>query len=150
MVALKNHINGGCGVMIFNSKNQLLLGLRNDDVELADCELHEEGTWSLPGGNIEYGESFEQAGAREVAEETGLIVKEDDLQVFCVQTDKNEHAHYISVGMLAHNVEGTPRVMEPDVIVQWEWFDLNNLPTNFFSPSKLTIDCFLQHKFYIK
>lgn len=147
MSVLPNTIGAGCGVMIFNNLNQLLLGLRNNDVELADSELHEEGTWTMPGGNIEYGETFEEAGAREAKEETGIVVK--NLEVFCVQTDKNEHAHYISVGMIARNFEGIPQVMEPDQIIEWKWFDLDKLPENIFSPSKKTIDCFLNHKFYM-
>ena len=140
-------IRGGCGVIVLNNKNQILLGLRNTDVELADSELHEEGTWTMPGGNIEYGETFEEAGAREAMEEAGIKV--DNLEVICVQTDKNEYAHYISVGMMAHIIEGEPKTMEPDVILKWEWFDLDNLPKNIFSPSKKTIDCYLSHKFYI-
>lgn len=147
MSVLKNTIGAGCGVMVFNECNQLLLGLRNDNVALADSELHEEGTWTMPGGNIEYGETFEEAGAREAKEETGIIVK--DLKVFCVQTDKNEYAHYISVGMIARSFEGVPEALEPNEIVEWRWFDLDKLPKNIFSPSKKTIDCFLNHKFYM-
>ena len=147
MSILPNTIGAGCGVLIINKNKQILLGLKNEDKNLADSELHEEGTWCMPGGAIEYGETFEEAGAREVKEETGLVVK--DLAVFCVQTDKNEHAHFISVGMLAINFEGEPKVMEPDVLVEWKWFDLDKLPKNIFTPSKKTLDCFLNKKFYM-
>ena len=147
MSILPNTIGAGCGVMIFNDKNELLLGLKNTNRDLADSELHEEGTWCLPGGMIEYGETFEEAGAREVLEETGLIT--NNLEVFCVQTDKNEHAHFISVGMIARNFSGTPTPCEPDVLIKWEWFNLNNLPNNIFSASKKTIDCYLNKKFYM-
>ena len=101
----------------------------------------------MPGGNIEYGETFEEAGIREAKEETGIDIY--DLEIICVQTDKNEYAHYISVGMVAHSYQGIPKAIEPDEIVEWQWFDLNNLPKNIFSPSKKTIDCYLSKKFYM-
>lgn len=145
---MEKYIRAGCGVMVFNQYGQLLLGLRNSDPDLADSELKEEGTWTMPGGNIEYGEDFEDAAIREGLEEANIILK--DLEVICIQTDKNEHAHYISVGMKTSNFDGVPTVMEPDEIVRWEWFNLDTLPNNIFSPSKKTIDCYLQNKIYIK
>ncbi|HWL96194.1 MAG TPA: NUDIX domain-containing protein [Nocardioidaceae bacterium] len=37
------------------------------------------GTWSIPGGRVEAGESDAEAVAREVLEETGLVVKPGEL-----------------------------------------------------------------------
>ena len=146
---MDKHIGCGCGVMVFNPEGKLLMGLRGYDPEKADSEMHEEGTWSLPGGNVEYGETFEEAGAREAKEEAGIDIDVNDIEVFCLQTDLNEFAHYVSAGMLARNFEGIPQVMEPDELQAWRWFDVNELPTNIFSASKKTIDCYLQKKFYI-
>ena len=143
---MKKNIGSGC-VVILIKDDMILLGKRSENVETADSEMHEEGTWTLPGGNIEYGEKFFEAGIREVKEETNLDAK--DLELICVQTDLNEHAHYISVGMISHNFSGELKTMEPEEITTWKWFNINELPNKIFSASKKTIDCYLQKKFYI-
>jgi len=143
-------IGTGVGVMILNEKNQLLLGLRNDDEKKADTELHLEGTWTMPGGKIEYGETFEQAGIREVEEETSLKVAEEDIVPICVQTDKNEHAHFVTVGLLAKKFSGEVKTMEPEEIVDWKWFDLDKLPKNMYFPSKKVLENYLNNRFYTK
>lgn len=143
-------IGTGVGVMILNEKNQLLLGLRNDDEKKADTELHLEGTWTMPGGKIEYGETFEQAGIREVEEETSLKIEERDITPICVQTDKNEYAHFVTIGLLAKKFSGEVKTMEPDEIVEWKWFDLNDLPMNMYFPSKKVLENYLNNRFYTK
>ena len=143
-------IGTGVGVMILNEKNQLLLGLRNDDEKKADTELHLEGTWTMPGGKIEYGETFEQAGRREVEEETSLKREERDIAPICVQTDKNEYAHFVTIGLLAKKFSGEVKTMEPDEIVEWKWFDLNYLPMNMYFPSKKVLENYLNNRFYTK
>ena len=56
-------IGVGCGVMILKD-GKILLGKRHDDKEKADSELHGEGTWTMPGGKMHFGESFFEVAAR--------------------------------------------------------------------------------------
>lgn len=140
-------IGTGVGVLI-KKDNKILLGLRNDDPEKADTELHLEGTWTMPGGKMEYGESFEEAAFRETKEETSLEII--DPKVICVSNDKNEHAHFVTIGLYSEKYKGEVKTMEPDEIIKWEWFDLNNLPENLYFPSKIVLNNYLNGTFYKK
>jgi 8-oxo-dGTP diphosphatase len=136
----------GFGVMIIRD-GKVLFGKRHSDPEKADSELHGEGTWTMPGGKLEYGESFEEGAIREVQEETGLQL--NDMKVFCVNNDKNEFAHFVTIGLFSDNFDGEPKVMEPDEIVEWKWFDLNSLPTPIYFPSAKILENYKKGSFYI-
>jgi len=142
----KEKIGVGCGVMMLKD-NKVLLGRRHEDPDKADSELHGEATWTMPGGKLEYGESFEEGASREVHEETGMTLKNS--QIFCVNNDKNEHAHFITLGLFSDNFEGEPKVMEPDEITEWRWFDLDNLPSPLFFPCAKILENYKQKKFYV-
>jgi len=135
----------GIGIMILKD-SKVLLGKRNEDPEKADSLLHGEGTWTLPGGKLEFGESFEQGAKREIEEETGL--KANKLEVICVTNDIVSDAHFVTIGLLCTEFEGEPAAMEPDEIVEWKWFMLNQLPSPMFSPSEKIIKNYMEKKFY--
>lgn len=144
-MAEKKRIGVGCGVMLLRD-NKILLGKRHEDPAKADSELHLEATWTMPGGKIEYGESFEEAAKREVLEETGISLSK--VSVICVNNDKNEHAHFVTIGMLGEEFMGEPKVMEPDEITEWRWFDLEDLPKPLYFPSEKLLDNYLKSRFY--
>ena len=141
----KKKVGVGFGVMIFDG-NKILLGLRNEDSNKADSELHGEGTWTMPGGKLEYGETFEQGGIREVKEENNLNV--EAIEVMMVQNDMNEYAHFVTVGLMAKKYSGEVKTMEPDEIVEWQWFDLEHLPNKLYFPSAKCIEKYKLGLFY--
>jgi acetyl-CoA carboxylase carboxyl transferase subunit beta len=57
------------GAIVTADDGRFLLVLRADPPEA--------GRWSVPGGKVEPGETFEAAAAREVLEETGVTVRID-------------------------------------------------------------------------
>ena len=137
----------GFGVMMFR-EGKLLLGKRHDDPAKAASLLKGAGTWTMPGGKLHFGETFEQGATREVLEETGLALNK--VAVLCVNQDMVEGAHFVTIGMLAEDFSGEPQALEPDEITEWRWFDLNNLPSPLFFPSAKVLENFKQQKFYIK
>lgn len=137
----------GFGVMIIMD-NKILLGQRHVDPAKASSLMNGEGTWTMPGGKLDFGESFEEGAKREVMEETGIEVDVKDLKVISLTNDIVPTAHFVTVGLLCSNFKNEPKVMEPDEITQWKWFDLESLPEPLFKPSMKVIKNYLDKTFY--
>lgn len=143
----KKIVKAGVGIMVLMN-NKVLLGRRHKDPEKADSELHGEGTWTLPGGSIHFDEKFEDTAYRETLEETGIKLNREKISVISVTNDIAEDAHFVTIGLLCEDFEGEPKVMEPDEIVEWKWFPLNELPNPIFFPSEKLIKNYLEGEFY--
>ncbi|MEX0940849.1 MAG: NUDIX hydrolase [Candidatus Babeliales bacterium] len=117
----------GVGVLIIK-ETKILLGKRKN--------AHGAGTWGLPGGHLEFRESFEDCAKREVLEETGLEVMSSRRYSFTNDIFEQDNKHYITIFMLVDKFTGEPKVLEPDKCDCWTWFDLNELPENLFEPLK--------------
>ncbi|MBU2539588.1 NUDIX domain-containing protein [Patescibacteria group bacterium] len=135
----------GFGVMLLKDK-KILLGKRHDDPEKASSALHGEGTWTMPGGKLHFGETFEQGAEREVLEETGMQVNK--MEVISLSNNIVSDAHFITVGFLCEDFSGEPEIKEPDEITEWRWFELSSLPKPIFQPSQEVLNNYLSNKFY--
>ena len=132
----------GIGIIIENEQQQILIGKRKGS---------HAPYYSIPGGHLEVGESFEQGAIREIAEETGLNIS--DPQVISVtnnlKTYSQEGYHTISIILLVKGCNEQPRLMEPDKCEDWFWVDPQQLPQPHFDASEAAIYCYLNHQVYL-
>jgi 8-oxo-dGTP diphosphatase len=115
----------GVGVIVMRDE-KVLLGLRQGS--------HGSGTWALPGGHLEFGETVEACAAREVLEETGLVVSQFRPGPFTNDVMVADGKHYVTLFVVADNAVGEPAVCEPAKCACWEWCDWSELPEPLFQP----------------
>jgi len=83
--------------------------------------------WAIPGGFVDYGESFETTAMREAEEETGLRVK--NLKQFrCYSDPQRDPRQHTVTCVFTAEAEGTP--VAGDDAVNAVLFALDNLPEN--------------------
>ena len=115
----------GIGIFIFRN-GKFLMGQRMGS--------HGEGSWSIPGGHLEFGESFADTAQREVFEETSLHIKNIRFGAITNDYFKTEEKHYVTIWMLADYDSGEASIMEPDKYINQDWFNFNSLPSPLFLP----------------
>lgn len=138
----KKYPRVGVGVFIQNEKGEVLLSQRKSS--------HGTGEWCFPGGHLEFGETLNECAAREVKEETDLDV--DEFELISVSDElrylKTDGKHYVNIGIKAVYNGGMPQNMEPHKHEDWQWFDLEKLPSPLFQGTELIINNFKKNKVY--
>ena len=101
--------------------------------------------WAVPGGMIDYGEKTEDAAVRELREETGVVVKLEELNLLGVYSspERDPRGHTVSVVYYAYSSQ-TP--VAADDAKNAAYFDLNNLPALAFDHKKVIDDYILKSK----
>ena len=95
---------------------------------------HASGTRSVPGGHIEFGESWAETAAREANEEVGVTIKNVRYVATTNDIMPADGKHYVSIWVEADWAGGEPQVMEPDKLEQVEWRSFDDLPSPLFEP----------------
>lgn len=107
---------------------------RDDKILLAYRDRSpNQGTWAMPGGLVEIGESLEQAAIRETLEETALLVKNLKFLQFSEIIRHDEvgrvEFHYVLAIFVARSNEG--EAVAGDDAARVDWFrqeDFETLP----------------------
>lgn len=94
---------------------------------------HGEGTYSIPGGHLEFNETWEECATREVFEETGIKIKNVRFAGATNDVFATEGKHYVTIFMISDWVEGEPTPNDPSC-PQVFWVDWNSLPSPLFLP----------------
>lgn len=86
-----------------------------------------DGLYSLPGGHVEHGESVRATAVRELAEELGLVLEVQDVDVLGV-VHRRSDTNRIDFIVRARRWRGVPSILEPDKCDDLLWSDRQCLP----------------------
>lgn len=115
----------GLGVVILRD-GKVLVGRRSG--------AHGADTWSIPGGHVEFGESWEACARREAKEETGLEIEHITFLGVTDDWDMGEGKHYVTIFVRAQCPAGEPRITEPNKYTQLTWCEWERIPSPRFKP----------------
>ncbi len=131
MSHLTSVVRVGIGVIIYNSKDEILIGKRKSN--------HGKGLWGLPGGHLELGETPEKCAIRETLEESSVTISTPHI-IASTNDIFSDNKHYITLFIEATLKSGTPKCIEKHSIECWEWHKWKNLPTPLFLPIESLIN----------
>ncbi len=90
---------------------------------------------------MEPDEKMVDGAKRELEEETGL---KGEVEFANLSNDDEKRENpYLHVGFLAKNIQGEPKLMEPERFYEWRWFPLDDLPENIFIGHRKQVKAFL-------
>ena len=108
-----------CEVWFQNSKGELLVTQRHPDKQAG-------GLWEFVGGGVLAGETTTQAAVREVKEEIGIAIEEEELTLFYTHQQKN---YFMDIYLVKKDLDIQDLALAPDETVDAKWVSKEELQT---------------------
>lgn len=126
------------GAIVLDANGRVLLQRRSDD-----------GTWSIPGGFMDLGESLEETARREIFEETGLtagklaLVTVDSGRGLFHEYPNGDQVYIVNAIYWTSDVSGE---LKADGIegLEVRFFDLASIPANMNNASRRALNAYLE------
>ncbi len=115
----------GVGVFI-HKDGKFLMGKRRGS--------HGHDTWSVPGGHLEFGETYTECAIREALEETGMHITNIRFLALTEDFFTDDNKQYVTIWVDSDWESGEPTITEPDKWVDQQWKTFKTLPTPLFEP----------------
>lgn len=131
----------GVGVLVTRPGGEVLVGKRKGS--------HAAGTWSFPGGSVEFGERIEEAVRRELLEETGLVAdKVEVLPCFTEDLFMDVGKHFLTTycRVTLKDPAQVPVNTEPHKCEGWEWHSWGEIPEPRFPGMDQFIKNYVRHR----
>ena len=100
-----------CEIWVQNSEGKFLMTQRHPDKKAG-------GLWEFTGGGVLAGETTKQAAVREVQEELGLQIEEQELSLLEVYQHKN---YFMDIFVVKKDVEVSTLTLQADEVVDAKW-----------------------------
>lgn len=108
-----DHVRAGVAAVIWQPEGRLLVMERKG--------AHASGTWSLPGGGMEFEEHWREAAERETFEETGLTVMATNLLYVTNDVFPDDGQHWVTLFVACRYFGGQPLIIEPEKCSRIGW-----------------------------
>ena len=120
----RDYIGVGVGGIILNDADEILF------IRRGVAAKNERGAWTVPGGQVDFGETLEAAMRREVLEEVNLSVTDARQLANVDHLIPSEHQHWVTTSFVVHVSDPTAaRILEPTKMDRLGWFSLKELPS---------------------
>lgn len=114
----------------------------------------DDGTWEVPAGSCEPGQSFRTAAVAELREEAGIAVDADALVPFAAASHPQDHLLVYPNGDQAHafalcfwvSVDDAEPVASDGEVTEFRWVSPDALPEPSHGPTLIALARYIEHR----